>query len=81
MGEVARKGLEAEGIKKKLNEVLQAANQTLPEYHFSPLSLQKVEKMIKTEQTLADELIGIYENSGSINRVLEHVSTLREVTI
>ena len=81
MGEVARKGLEAEGIKKKLNEVLQAANQTLPEYDFSPLSLQKVEKMIKTEQTLADELIGIYENSGSINRVLEHVSTLREVTI
>lgn len=78
MGEVAVKGLQSEDIKKRIEEVIEEAYQVLPKFNFSVKSLKRVQNIVASNKTLADELVEIYRNSNSIPETLKFTSELRE---
>ncbi len=78
MGEVARLGLKAKNVKEKLGEVLKDSGPLLKAFGFDPSPLSLIKSKIENEQTLADELIDLYLEKGSIRPALEYLSNLKE---
>lgn len=70
LGEVAKKGLEAEGIRKKLAEFFSDANFHLSEWGFIPNALKVFADRIETGVTPADEMLSLYRTKNSIQDVL-----------
>lgn len=76
MGDVARYGLFANGMKERIQEVL-VASSILREFDFDTSSLEKVRGQVEKSRTLSDELVDVYDHHGSIPKVLEYLSDLR----
>lgn len=74
LGEVAKKGLEAEGIKEKLHELLDGADTLLAEWGFDPKALNVFKQRLESGITPADEMLDLYRVNNSMQDVLRQRS-------
>lgn len=77
MGEAARLGLDAFGMKEKLAEVLKDGRLVLEPFGFDYSPLNWIENRIENNWTLADELIGLYQKRGSLKDSLDFLSEIK----
>lgn len=75
-GNVARKGLEAEGMRDRFVELYMKAPQILKAHGFDPASLKSLEMKIEKNLSPSDEMLKIFQETGSINSVLKEFSYL-----
>lgn len=77
MGEAARLGLDAFGMKEKLAEVLKEGRLVLAQYGFDFTPLNWIENRIENNWTLADELITLHQKRGSLRDSLDFLSEIK----
>lgn len=70
LGQVARFGLEAEGVRERLTEIFEQAPRALREAGFDPAPLDLFRQRLISGRTPADDLIQIFENEGGLPAVL-----------
>ena len=74
LGEVAKKGLQAEGIQEKLDEIFNGADALLEEWGFVAKSLSVFTKRLASGITPADEMLQLYRVNNSMQDVLRQRS-------
>lgn len=74
LGEVAKKGLEAEGIVEKLHEIFNGADQLLREWGFDFKALSVFKERLESGVTPADDMLKLYRVNDSIRDVLKQRS-------
>lgn len=79
LGQVARFGLEAEGMKDRFVELYQNSFSTLQKFGFDPTPLKNLEMQIEKNLSPANEMIDIFNKNKSINEVLKDFSTLQKL--
>ncbi len=77
MGEAARLGLDAFGVKEKLAEVLNDGHLVVEKYGFDSTPLNWIQNRIENNWTLADELIALYQKKGSLKDCLNFLSEIK----
>ncbi len=77
MGEAARLGLDAFGVKEKLAEVLNDGHLVVEKYGFDSTPLNWIQNRIENNWTLADELIALYQKKGSLEDCLNFLSEIK----
>lgn len=77
LGQVARKGLEAEEMKERASELLERAPAVLKEWGYSADALNIFKERIATGRTPADEMIDLYKKNNSLTDVLRERSHFR----
>lgn len=70
LGQVARKGLQAEDMTSRATELLERAPQVLREWGYSPKALDLFRERVATGRTPADEMLEIYQKNNSLEDVL-----------
>lgn len=70
LGQVARKGLAAEEMTERALELLERAPQVLREWGFSPEALHLFHQRALSGRTPADDMIDLYQKTGSLTEVL-----------
>lgn len=76
LGQVARFGLKAEGMRERLVEIYTNAPKVLKQYGFDTDSLSLLESRIENNTTPGDEMLEIYEKTHSLNEVMREFSYL-----
>lgn len=71
LGDVAKKGLQAEGVMGKLDEFFANAETILKEWNFDASSLEVFRKRMQTGMTPADDMLALYSKSKSLTEVLK----------
>ncbi|MCX7978337.1 MAG: hypothetical protein N2578_04980, partial [Bdellovibrionaceae bacterium] len=66
LGDVAKKGLAAEGIREKLEDFFQFAEPTLESLGFDPSALSIFHSRLETGRTPADEMLSLWEGGGML---------------
>jgi hypothetical protein len=74
LGSVARFGLNAEGIDKKLGELFELSEKTLPKFGFSTNSLKSLHQRFEKREHISDEMLQIFDETQSIPAVLKNYS-------
>lgn len=78
LGQVARLGVEAEGMRERLVELLNVAPQVLRSHGFDPAALDRIGERLERRRTLAHELLERYEQTrGDLTRALAPLAQLR----
>jgi hypothetical protein len=70
LGQVARFGLQAEDMKERAAELLSKAPAVLKSWGFNPSALELFAERLETGRTPADEMLEIYDRTGSLAEVL-----------
>ncbi len=70
LGEVSKKGLQAEGVQEKLLEFFANADQILKDWGYNPGALQVFRERLATGRTPADEMLELYAKTQSLTDVL-----------
>ncbi|MBI2393083.1 MAG: hypothetical protein HYV09_26095 [Deltaproteobacteria bacterium] len=70
LGEVARFGLEAEGVRGRVAEVLERAERVLPEWGFDPAPLAVFAERLRTGRVPADDIAEAFEREHSVEQIL-----------
>ena len=78
LGMVARLGLHAPGVDKILGELFEQCEKTLPSFGFKTDSLKRLHARFEKREHIADEMLRIYDEKGSIPSVLREYSNLFE---
>jgi hypothetical protein len=76
LGQVARFGLEADGVRGRAAEVLGHAPDVLASWGFDARPLEGFRRRLDSGRLPADEIIELYRREGSIPGVLRHFTTL-----
>lgn len=76
MGEVARLGFDAEGIREKAATMLASARRVLPAWGFEVSSLEAWEKRLQDNRTPADDMLDLFRKTWSLRAILENRSIL-----
>ena len=66
LGQVASRGLDAEGMKERAEELLSRADAVLREWGFDPSALQVFSRRLASGQTPADEMLSLYAEANSL---------------
>lgn len=77
LGQVARKGLEAEDMIARANELLDRAPAVLQEWGFNPKALQVFKDRVVKRRTPADDMLELYHKTSSLTEVLKSRSHFR----
>lgn len=77
LGQVARHGLQAEDMSARATELLEKAPAVLKEWGFDPQPLEVFKKRILSGKTPADEMIELYQKTGSLTEVLKSRSQFK----
>lgn len=77
LGQVARKGLAAEEMSERAQELLERAPAVLREWGYDPSALEVFTERLATGKTPADEMLEIYQKNNSIQDVLRERSRFR----
>lgn len=77
LGEVAKKGLEADGVIEKAEELMADAQAVLDTWGFNSDALDIFRERLKNRFTPADEMLQIYNKNKSITDVLRFRSEMR----
>lgn len=75
-GSVARFGLNAEGMKERLQELFADAPKVLREHGFDPAPLMKLADRVEKNLAPADEMLDLYKKTGNLTDVMAFLSTL-----
>lgn len=75
-GAVSQMGLGAPEMRYRFVKVLEGAFKVLPEFGFNPAPLEALSERIELNLTPADEMLRIYDETGSINEVMKEFSYL-----
>lgn len=70
LGQVARKGLQAESILERARELLSRAPSVLREWGFDPSALEVFGERAETGRTPADQMLDLFKATGSLIDVL-----------
>jgi hypothetical protein len=76
LGSVARFGLNAEGIDKKLGELFELSEKILPTFGFSTNSLKSLHQRFEKREHISDEMLQIFDETQSIPAVLKKYSNI-----
>lgn len=74
LGQVARFGLEAEGTRERAAELLERAPEVLEGWGFDPSALEVFRARLASGLTPADEMLALYDRTGSLEAVLRERS-------
>jgi len=77
LGQVARFGLEAEGVRERATELLERAPKVLERWGFDPGALEIFRGRLLSGTTPADEMLALYDRTGSLAEVLKERSRFR----
>lgn len=77
LGQVARFGLEAEAVRERAGELLEKAPAVLRSWGFDPAALEVFAERLRTGRTPADEMLAVYDRTGSLTDVLKERSRYR----
>lgn len=77
LGQVARKGLQAEDMISRASELLERAPAVLMEWGYSPKALDVFKERVVTGRVPADEMLEIYQKNNSLEDVLRERSRFR----
>lgn len=77
LGQVARRGLQAEDMLERATELLERAPEVLKEWGYSAQALEVFKKRILSGKTPADEMIELYQKNNSLKDVLQARSQFR----
>lgn len=78
LGQVARKGLAAEGMSQRAKELLERAPAVLAEWGYTSSALQVFKERIVSGRTPADEMLDLYRKNNSLEDVLRERSQLKD---
>ena len=78
LGNIAVHGVDSETVAPRATEVLERADQVLASHGFDPAALELFRDRLSKRRTPADDMIELFESSGSIEKVLERYCTLEE---
>ena len=76
LGQIARFGLNAEGVNKVLGELFEKAEKTLPHFGFKTTSLKRLHDRFEKRHHIADDMLALFDKTGSIPEVLREYSYL-----
>lgn len=71
LGEVAKKGLQADDIQEKAAEILKNADSILADWGFNPKALNIFKQRLQSGVTPADEMLSLYSKNKSLTDVLK----------
>lgn len=74
LGQVARFGLDAEGMKERAMELLRRAPEILGAWGFDGAGLAVFDGRVEKNRTPADDMLDLYDETGSIEKVLRERS-------
>lgn len=77
LGQVARHGLKAEDMTARATELLERAPAVLKEWGYDAKALEVFKKRVVTGKTPADDMIEMYQKTGSLTDVLKSRSEFR----
>lgn len=77
LGQVASKGLEAEDMKERAQELLERAPAILREWGYNPEPLDIFRERVLTGRTPADDMLDLYQKTNSLQEVLRERSRFR----
>lgn len=77
LGQVARYGLDAESVRERATELLEKAPAVLQSWGFDPAPLKVFTERLRTGRTPADEMLELYDSTGSVEAVLKARSQFR----
>lgn len=80
-GSVARFGLHAEGVKERLSELFMSCEKVLPQYGFSTTPLKRLHIRFDQGSHISDEMLRLFDESGSIPNVMKQYSFLTDSRI
>ena len=78
LGQVARKGLQAECMTERAHELLSRAPGVLNRWGFDTTPLAIFDERVKTGRTPADEMLALYAKTGSLKEVLKMRSQFKK---
>ncbi len=76
LGQVARWGLNAEGVREVLGELFEKGEKTLPRFGFKTTSLKRLHERFEKRHHISDDMLSLFDQTGSIPEVLKEYSTL-----
>jgi carboxylate-amine ligase len=80
LGAAACDGLGVEHLRERAAEVLERADQVLPEWGFDPAPLESFSRRVASGRVPADDLLAIYDREGSILGILKYLTDLEPET-
>lgn len=77
-GAIARSGLKTELTRPVLAELFEACEKSLPQFGFKTTSLKRLYTRFEKREHIADDMLRIFDQTGSLEEVLKNYSTLTD---